>query len=478
MEGPDRQRQLHGRQPDQPGARHRPRRDRRRQRQPQAQARARGQGGDRAARRNHQRDDRHAGDVRRPGHHRGARGRHRGEARRPGERAGRGRHLARPDRQRQPAGREPHHAGPRDRRGRHRGHQGRSVARDRRRGGRRGRLAQGQHQRDDRQPARHDGEEHRAGLAQDEPREVHAAAAGAARPDHRVAHHPLRAGAARLDAARRLLPERIAERRAGSEAARQLRLHRAEAPLEPVPRRRGARRSGRARASEHPADRRAGRLRPHQLRARRRQAAQHRRPAGAVRRGGQGGHRARVVLPLQRHPPDVPGPAHREHRDRAEHDRGDDADRGAAEAVAVARRGAADAAAGADRDERAARAAGPHAPGVRRAAEAAAGGAAADQRGARRKGGAAGAAEHGSREEELGDRAGADLDRGEGRAARAHLEVQVGVPREHVARAAHAAQQPADPVEAAVAEPGREPERRSRWSSPRPSTPPARTCSS
>ena len=33
--------------------------------------------------------------------------------------------------------------------------------------------------------------------------------------------------------------------------------------------------------------------------------------------------------------------------------------------------------------------------------------------------------------------------RGEGRAARAHLEVQVRVPREHVARAAHAAQQPA-----------------------------------
>ena len=35
---------------------------------------------------------------------------------------------------------------------------------------------------------------------------------------------------------------------------------------------------------------------------------------------------------------------------------------------------------------------------------------------------------------------------GEGRAARADLEVQVRVPRQHVARAAHAAQQPADPV--------------------------------
>ena len=53
---------------------------------------------------------------------------------------------------------------------------------DRRRGGRRGGRAQGQHQRDDPQPARDDAEEHRAGLAEDEPREVHAHAAGPARP--------------------------------------------------------------------------------------------------------------------------------------------------------------------------------------------------------------------------------------------------------------------------------------------------------
>ena len=36
VEGPDRQRELHGRQPDQPGARHRQGRDRRRQRRPEA----------------------------------------------------------------------------------------------------------------------------------------------------------------------------------------------------------------------------------------------------------------------------------------------------------------------------------------------------------------------------------------------------------------------------------------------------------
>ena len=44
-----------------------------------------------------------------------------------------------------------------------------------------------------------------------------------------------------------------------------------------------------------------------------------------------------------------------------------------------------------------------------------------------------------------------------GRAAGAHLQVQVRVPGEHVARAAHAAQQPADPVEAARRQRGRQP---------------------
>ena len=71
-------------------------------------------------------------------------------------------------------------------------------------------------------------EEHRAGLAEDQPREVHPAAAGPARPDHGVADDPVRAGAAGLDAARRLLHQRVAERRARAEAARQLRLHRAQ----------------------------------------------------------------------------------------------------------------------------------------------------------------------------------------------------------------------------------------------------------
>ncbi len=92
----------------------------RRQRRPQAQAGARREGRDRRAGRHHQRHDRHARRLRRPGHHRGARGRHRGQAGRAGPRARHGRHLARPHRQRQPAGRQPHHPGARDRRGGHR----------------------------------------------------------------------------------------------------------------------------------------------------------------------------------------------------------------------------------------------------------------------------------------------------------------------------------------------------------------------
>ena len=187
------------------------------------------------------------------------------------------------------------------------------------------------------------------------------------------------------------------------QAARQLRLHRAQAPRQPVQGRRGPGRSGGARKAEHPADQRPDRLRADQFRPRRSQADEHRGHAGAVRGRGQGGDRARLVLPLQRHPPHLPEPAHRRHRHRPQHHHRDDADGGAAEAVAVARRRAADAAAGADRDQRAPRGPGAHAAGVGGAAQAAAGRAAADQRGARGEGRAARQAEHGGREEEPRD---------------------------------------------------------------------------
>ncbi len=56
------------------------------------------------------------------------------------------------------------------------------------------------------------------------------------------------------------------------------------------------------------------------------------------------------------------------------------------------------------------------------------------------------------------------------------LEVQVGIPGQHVARAAHAAQQHPDPGPAAGRQLGRQSLGRSRSSSPAPFTAPAPTC--
>ena len=67
-------------------------------------------------------------------------------------------------------------------------------------------------------------------------------------------------------------------------------------------------------------------------------------------------------------------------------------------------------------------------------------GAAADQRAARAEGAAARRAQRRGRAQEPGNRAGPPRARGKGHRARAHLEVQVRVPGQHVARAAHAAE--------------------------------------
>jgi HAMP domain-containing protein len=88
-------------------------------------------------------------NLRRSGHHGGARSRHRGQVGRTGPRPGRSGNLARSHRQRQSAGRQSHQSGARDR--------GSSHGRDERRshpvhrGGGAGRScgAEGQHQRDD-----------------------------------------------------------------------------------------------------------------------------------------------------------------------------------------------------------------------------------------------------------------------------------------------------------------------------------------
>ena len=84
LEGPDRQRQLHGQQPDRPGAQHRRRHDGGRQRRPVQEDHGRRQGRDPRAQEHHQHDGRPAQLVRRGGDARRARGRHRRQARRPG----------------------------------------------------------------------------------------------------------------------------------------------------------------------------------------------------------------------------------------------------------------------------------------------------------------------------------------------------------------------------------------------------------
>ncbi len=155
----------------------------------------------------------------------------------------------------------------------------------------------------------------------------------------------------------------------------------------------------------------------HLVRPGRGRPAQHRGASRPLRGPGEGGHRARLVRGLQQHAPHLPRAAHREHRDRPQHHPGQHPHRGPAAPVAVPRRRAPEPAEGAPADERAARG----------------------------EGAAAGRPEHRGRAEEPGGRAGATGARGEGRTARPHLEVQVRVPREHVPRAAHAAQQPAHP---------------------------------
>ena len=109
----------------------------------------------------------------------------------------------------------------------------------------------------------------------------------------------------------------------------------------------------------------------------------------------------------------VPRAAHRQYRRRAEHHRSDHAHRDAARTIAATRGRAAIAA------ERAA----------------------ADQRGTRDQGEAARGTERRGGAQEPGDRSGATRTGRESDRARGDVAVQVRVPREHVARAAHAAEQ-------------------------------------
>src|SRR5690606_40359111 len=87
-------------------------------------------------------------------------------------------------------------------------------------------------------------------------------------------------------------------------------------------------------------------------------------------------------------------------------------------------------------------------------------GTAADQRGHRAQGRPARGTEGRGGTEEPADRARAPRARGEGGRTGADLALQVRVPGEHVARAAHAAELDPDPGPATGREPGHQPQAR------------------
>ncbi len=200
---------------------------------------------------------------------------------------------------------------------------------------------------------RHHAQEHRAGLAQDQPGQVQPDAAGAEGPEHRWPLDPVRAGAGGGRAAgasstfwtpagrrRRLV---LLASYGGDGQGALGKPHRAG--------RKDWSASARSRSekillSNVPLDYIRDFLRPG-----RRPAAEHPRAAGDVRRPGQGRARAGVVRALQPSAPGVPRPADGEHRHRDQHDRSEHADRRPAHAVAVAGPGTAKPAAGTAADQ-------------------------------------------------------------------------------------------------------------------------------
>ena len=123
LEGPDRQRQPAGGEPDHAGAQHRRGHHRGGARRPVAQDHRRREGRNPRAEEHHQHDGGSAQRLRLRSDARGARSGHRRQAGRPGAGAGRGRHLEGPDRHRERHGRQPDRAGARHRQGGDRGRQ-------------------------------------------------------------------------------------------------------------------------------------------------------------------------------------------------------------------------------------------------------------------------------------------------------------------------------------------------------------------
>ena len=148
---------------------------------------------------------------------------------------------------------------------------------------------------------------------------------GQRRPRRGVEHDPLRARAARLGAARRLLldDQPVRRRRAGARAPGRLRLRGAQAPLDVVPARRGPRRPVRQGEEADPAHRRSRRLRAGSTPG----SASRRRSTSSSCRSCSRGRCApwsssppsrRSASPIRRSSTQLTG----EHRPRPQHDRG------------------------------------------------------------------------------------------------------------------------------------------------------------
>ncbi len=182
----------------------------------------------------------------------------------------------------------------------------------------------------------------------------------------------------------------------------------------------------RRRNQEDPHHQRAARLHPYLLRTGRGGAAEHHRPAGAFREAAQGRSRIGLLRALQSDASGVPRRVDRIDRHRAQHHRSQHANGRSAQAIAVA---------------------GPGAFQPRR-------GIGEDQPGTARKSRSARPSEPGSRTQEPGSRASAARAGREGQAVGPDLQVQIRVPRQHVARATHAAQQSAHPLRSVDQEPG------------------------
>ncbi|CAM5739880.1 hypothetical protein SALBM311S_00369 [Streptomyces alboniger] len=195
-----------------------------------------------------------------------------------------------------------------------------------------------------------------------------------------------------------------------------------------VPAGRGAHRDGRPGEAHDSGGERAQWVSEDLLRSRGGAARTSDRPSGAVRGAGARSHRVGLLHSLYADSEGFPQPDRRDDRDQRQHHLRQHQDRGAAEAVAGAHRATARA--------------------VGRVGEPAEGSPGIERR-TRGEGRAAGPAEPGHRGQEHRDRGGAPGPGGARRAARRVDALQERVPREHVARAADAAQLAADPGQAA-----------------------------